>query len=328
MKGTLEGLSSNELPTGIIAMEDIARVLGRPLAHLWKRVLGAQLPTPAEAPLPSYEPAGRDGLVDFESRELLLRTVLSGKDPTNAMEFLLARGSFPPTELGRIRCEDLLSTVMDLARAANGLCLGESLDDEIVEVDLVEEQGATQLLGALPGRRRGGRLEVISSKNPKRLLDAWVRHLVMCACVSKAPACNSFLVRRAEKRDIEVWQMPFLDRQQAQDFLKRLLGLYRKAWKIPLRVFPDASFAYANAWLQSQSENRAWEAVRQSLQPEGRVTSGDEQERVLARYLFGHGDIELLAERPEPPELSFAELSGLVFRPMLELCSFEVQRNE
>ncbi|MCU0663744.1 MAG: exodeoxyribonuclease V subunit gamma, partial [Myxococcota bacterium] len=312
--------------SGVVFLEDLVHGLGRPLLHLWTRVLGAGMPKTAMPTLPGYEPAGRDGLAEYELRETLLREAMQRKDPAAVVEVILARGVLPPGELGRARCQELLASTRLLREVAHGLDLGETVADHLVEVDLPAGGHNECVVGVLSGRRSRGRLEVTSSRNPRRLLHAWVRHLAMCGAGTSSAAGTSALVRRGPGDLVETWTMPSLAGPWAVDRLAQLVGLYQMAARVPLRLFSGASFAFSKALFEGKSESTAWDLARLEWQPPGQRAFGDAAEKTITRYLFGHSDFELLEEHPAAPELSFAELSAAVFGPIFEHCSAKTEK--
>jgi exodeoxyribonuclease V gamma subunit len=144
----------------------------------------------------------------------------------------------------------------------------------------------------------------------KHLLDAWIRHLALCALAPDDQARRTVIVGRPERPGgARVCRLrPVLD---------ELLRLYVAGQQRPLLLFPRASLAYVQALRDHKDDDEARMAARAEWA--GR-TFGEGEDPHLARIF---GDLDPLAEGfslLDPPLVGgdFASLSRRVFTPLLD----------
>lgn len=301
-----------------IDLEELVRFLSRPMESFWNQVLGAGAVSSVETKMEVYEPVGRDPLADYQAREELLQRCLAGGAPQASLELHVARGLLPPGELGRARHDELAILSSHLVQAVRQLNLGDALEEAVAQVRLAQPGRNAFISGVLSGLRQRGRLEVTSSRNPRQLIGAWVRHLVLCACPEFGLPMRSLVVRRAARDDVEVWEMGPMSSEQATTLLTDLALLSKRGQRFPLRLFPSSSFAYAQALFLGASNDAAMAAARAEWDPYQGGPSFDNGQKLLTRRLWGRSDADLLYEQPPGSEPSFVELAVAVWGPLLE----------
>lgn len=157
-------------------------------------------------------------------------------------------------------------------------------------------------------------------------VGAWLHHLALC----QIPVDETHEVKRASlillegrgngRAKVERMVWPELSAAEAASFLRDLLGLYREGWERPLPLFPESSWAFAEArHAEKQMEDQEQSRKRRSPY------------QVAADKWYGTGYFQPNAPAPEvedpylqhcfgrQPDFKgeFEELAMRVYEPML-----------
>jgi len=93
-----------------------------------------------------------------------------------------------------------------------------------------------------------GRVQVGFAKGRgHRLLDLWLNHLALnCAAPARHPRASHLVARTGKDGQPAVITFRAVDR--ARELLAQLIEIYLLGQRVPLPLFKEASWAYADAW--------------------------------------------------------------------------------
>ncbi|MGB4246286.1 MAG: exodeoxyribonuclease V subunit gamma [Pseudohongiellaceae bacterium] len=162
-----------------------------------------------------------------------------------------------------------------------------------------ETEAALHLRGQVAGCISGiGLLHYTpSSLKGKYLISAWVEHLALCAGNALAAGESTLLYCRDARLRFEP-----LAAEEAREQLSQYLELYREGVTRPLPIFPDATFAFA----QAEGDKALKAAYRSWAGDEFRDIPGD-QDDAYVRLLSRDGDRDPLTES------EFSELAATLY---------------
>jgi len=252
-------------------------------------------------------------------------------DPADLYPALRADGVLPLGWPGRLAFEAMLPGVDALREALDRWLTQPDLPALRVDVSL----GTTRLTGWLRGLRAGAQLRYRYGRVRARdKLAAWIHHLALCAMGPRAEGREvlpdtTVLVGRAAKKagQAEVHHLERLSAPEARDHLATLVSLYEAGQRIPLRIFPEPSLAYAQVMHSAPAADAAaldvaraaaLDAARRAFTSTHR-TSGDDAD-VYVRQAHAGAD-DLLATGPaavEDPGLAFSDLAVAVYGPLVD----------
>ena len=143
-----------------------------------------------------------------------------------------------------------------------------------------------------------------ASIKPKDLLRFWVQHLVLNAALPGGPYSNAVLVGSDK-----VFEAPPLAR--APEFLAGLLDLYWKGLTTPLKFFPQAAWAYADAVLKQEAGRSKQEPIDIAhVRWEGHPFTGVPGECEDPYF-------DLCFRNTDPLDKEFEQTARAVFEPLL-----------
>lgn len=241
---------ADDLP-GAIELERLIRFLQHPVKFFFNARMRLFISEAVEDE--DEEVFSLDGLQSWKIRGELLTTLLQSEpeqpvtqDARTAMLQLLdARGQLPHGALAQTAYDEIDSNAQHLL---DQLQIYQSVQREQHSVDLVlepesaamEKRLTGQIISCYPGI---GLLHYTpSSLKGKTLIRAWVEHLALCADGALAQhECTRLICRDA------TLVFPVLSAEDARGQLRLYYGLYQEGMIRPLPIFPDASFAFAQA---------------------------------------------------------------------------------
>jgi exodeoxyribonuclease V gamma subunit len=235
-----------------ITIERLCTFFMNPVKYLLQQRLGVfidkKLPIPEER-----ENFNLDNLQKYLIGQDLLKSRLSGSDITNNLSIQMAKGVLPHGNVGRYVIEELSRETDIFIRTMNHFTNDETIGD--IDVDL--EINGFYLSGKLTGIHRHGLIRIrYAQKKAKDLLSSWVLHLVLSALKHRQWAPKTILVCKNG-----TWEFEPLD--NGTEFLHDLLQIYWQGLCEPLRLFPEASYAYAHQRLtRNKSQESALNAAR------------------------------------------------------------------
>jgi exodeoxyribonuclease V gamma subunit len=269
---------------GIVSLAQLVRFFRNPVAQLLKVRLELRFEEEEEA-VPDREPFALNALEKWQVGERIVQALVAGQDAGSLWPVLRGSGLLPMGTPGRMLFDELAAVAGGIASEALACGAGEALDD--IDVDLAV--GEHRVLGFLDGRRTRGALYVSYAKlGPKRLLPAWIKHLV--ATVAGLQPQRAWVVGRGPASSTA--RQDFAAVVEPERSLRALLDLYARGMCEPLPFMPDSSFAYAGGYLQGleQSGGDEDEARRMGQAAAARSWHG--------KTLWGHGYVPGDGEDP------------------------------
>ncbi|MFZ5775419.1 MAG: exodeoxyribonuclease V subunit gamma [Thermodesulfobacteriota bacterium] len=208
--------------------------------------------------------------------------------------------------------------VLPLAEKAGRYAPSQALPARIAVARL--DQGRL-VEGRLGDRYAEGQVRcTVSRLHGKVLLDAWLRHLLLCADAPGDQACRTVVIGQGDKHGAV--SIAFAPVEAPLALLADLLALHEAGSTEPLLFFPKTSFAYADAIKRGRDEEQALAAA--GRQYRGHGFSGappGEGENPYLRLLLGEDDPLAPGYSPYRVQAlrhSFAELALRVYSPMLD----------
>lgn len=292
----------------VVRLADLIRFFRMPTEYLLKHRLGVDLMERVEE-MEDREPVSLDALTRYGAGEFLLGKKLRGASPEDIYPILKSRGDFPLGVPGRCAFDDLDHEAglleEDIRRTFGEAEMLPPISAEVVLGDF-------QVTGALDRLTPEGRMaHTFGRLTEGRKIELWITHLFM-NIVSPLPCpATSLMIGRGQKG---VERCRFGALPDAAYQLRDLLAVYRMGVTLPLPLFPVASCAYAQAFLDAGErppERKAMATIVRnfmSATPEHPGESG----HPAIRRLFGTRN-----PLTDTGEAGFAELAVRVFGPML-----------
>ncbi|WPL15742.1 Exodeoxyribonuclease V gamma chain [Thiorhodovibrio winogradskyi] len=272
-----------------VELHDLLGFLRDPSGHFLRKRIGLRLPRSEDAPSDDEPFIVGTGLARYGLRTALLDSRQAGFGDDDILATLRAAGVLPHGTFGAQQTRQELALVDDLIARRTPL-LGEPLDP--VDVDL--EIGEFRLVGELHPLTTAGLVLTRPAKlKPKDRLNAWVRHLVLCAAAPAGVKASTAYVAEDVTLMLDAVQDPV-------DQLADLLALYWEGLSRPVPFFPATSFA----WCDQQTD----EAVANSWDG-GYYAAGESQELAVRMAFRGQ---DALAD-------PFKALALRIYQPIAEV---------
>jgi len=254
--------------TSEVSLDDMSRFLQNPAAALVRGRLGIRPPREVE-PLADREPLLPDPLERYQIAQPLLAPAIRGVDPDALWDSLRAGGQLPAGIAGRCVFEELAPMVQEVAHAVRPLLDGEAL----APVGVRAELPSGLITGWLPTLWPGGQvLYRFARVKAKHQLDAWVRHLALCAVAEgrdDLPTRTLLVGRHPRARRAQVLAWGPVDDPHGR--LDELLALVQRGRRELVPLVPDVSVSYllakragrdSESWRRRQAQQRVDEVAR------------------------------------------------------------------
>jgi exodeoxyribonuclease V gamma subunit len=216
-----------------LTLDDLARFLANPCAFLLRRRLGVRLRQAGEA-LEEREPFHLDAREGYFLKQQLLEARLAGIEPARALEVIAATGALPLGQVGRVQSRSIAAAVDSVWQRLERF--GPPRPGTVLDVDL--SLGSFHLTGRVTPREAGGmvhaRVAVIKARD---ILGLWIQHLAAGAAGRHG---ESILIGSNATH-------AYRPCDDAAGTLERLLELYWRGLRQPLKFFPRSSRAFAEA---------------------------------------------------------------------------------
>jgi exodeoxyribonuclease V gamma subunit len=294
-----------------LVVDDLLRYFRHPTRFLLQRRVGLYLADEGDA-VDDREPVTLGPLERYSLGSSLLGRALEHGDLADAFPSVRAAGGLPLGAAGACAFADMVPEVETLGSEAASWMQGDPPDPVAVDVTV----GGTRLGGTLPGVWPGAQLVHGYGKlDARRLLDIWIRHLVLLSLEDDDLPSTSVLVARPERAggpsSVSLGRL-----EGAGELLADLVEVYLAGQREPLPLFPAASLEYVDGWHRAghlDDADRHAEAMRRASAAFHRRwgAPGDAADRYVVRA-FGSAD------PLEAGEGDFARLSLRVFDPLLE----------
>lgn len=294
-----------------LELDRLVRFFQQPAGELLKRRLGINLGEWVRD-RSDREPMELDNLEQWKAGTEILEHRLDELPALRSRELLRAMGLLPLGAAGDSLYEAIALDTDPIAAVARRLRVGTRLPNLSLDLSLP----TLRLVGQLDRRWTTAMVRAqYGFVRAKHLLDAWIRHLALCAQGPGDQTQRTVLVGRPERPGgARVCRLqPVADAPERLDELARL---YVAGQQRPLLLFPRASLAYTTALVEGKDDGEARLAARAEWA--GR-TFAESDDPHLARIF---GDLDPLTEGfslLDPPLLGgdFASLSKRVFMPLL-----------
>ena len=276
-------------------IESLCRFFSHPIKFLLQQRLGIYLEK-ADALADQREDFDLDFLDRYLVGQRLVNTRMSGNDLDAYRAAEMARGQFPHGNVGTLRYNEMSIAVEQFAGRVERFqkkCIAGPLE-------LQFEVGEFNLQVRLPQLYDRGLVQYrYAGERAQDLLQLWIFHLAFCDIAQENwPRTSSMIFKNS------VWQFRPVD--QPRQFLTDLLNIFEIGLQQPLHLFPTSSLEYVQQQINGKTENAAMALAR-------RKWSGND---------FSRGESEdpyfnLCFKMTDPLDVSFAEVSQAVFRPLL-----------
>jgi len=281
-----------------------------------------QLRLPREEDVvPELDPTEPAGLDRFKVGQAMLRAIESGDA---ALERLAAAPIVPRGIPGEAALRKLRAEVAAIARVAAKRREGEARPDLEDALTLeVEGLGAVRLAGRVDSLHESGRVVSDFRKiGGTSELDAWIRHLFLCACAPAGVEQRTILVGRPQ--DSKGNRVAVFDRvKDPEGQLARLYAWAASADRVPLPFLPETSRAFAEK-LERDPE-AAWRDANKTFHGSGGGASWStpEVERELETVRLWEGRSPVSPSPIVPGGTSFDALATEIFGPLLDARSVD-----
>jgi len=325
-----------------VDIEDIARFFSHPSRFLLEKRLGLFLRDDAPG-IEATEHFSLDPLMAYQLGDDLAGKGFKGEETGDFFSLEQARGRLPHGTPGRVYYQRTKVGANAFARKVgqySGLKPGESLaalkTGRVIEGS-IELSG--ELAGELAGATIAGAIHCIGPRGAifarfarqkaKDMLNAWIRHLFICALQNETGPGKTETGQsgtgqtgtgygEAENRPEKIkksilicadsaWE--FDDVMDAEGALESLLDLFWQGLRHPLPFFPESSYAFATRMAGKKSVREGLKAAMSKWEG-GDFAMGESQDLYYARC-FGLG---------HPLDDAFMDISTRVFQPMLAHC--------
>ncbi|MDX2470408.1 MAG: exodeoxyribonuclease V subunit gamma, partial [SAR324 cluster bacterium] len=223
-------------------LKDLISTLIHPAQALLQRTLGIKFSF-QEKPLENREPQELDDLEKWKIGDEILQKMTKGQDYRR--DDLVKTGHFPPAAWGQIALDEISAKTDPLLAE-----IKENFPVDSAQPNLAFNLNINnlQIKGNLEQLFDGGLLDFsYSDFKAKALLEAWVRHLVLCALRPKDVSIKSTYICKHSKNGFESYQ--FSEPIEAKSELKKLVKLAQSFLVYPEPFFVEVSYKYASAFL-------------------------------------------------------------------------------
>lgn len=282
-----------------VSLVQLTEFFRHPGRYLLRRRIGLDLRVDAQD-LPDLEPFTVDGRARRAIAQRLLPRLIGDPADPAAGELLAAGIETPGGPVGELLARRELALLREFAGRVHALLAGEPLPPSRALIGLDCAGEAWRLDAALDGLRTGGLvIHEYQAYEPKdgpgavTALQAWIRHLALCAMPAAPAERRTTLVTPAG-----TWRLRAPD--DARALLATLVGIYRDGLSAPVHFFPRSGWAYSR-------DGGGLKAARGEWSPSGPQAAGERDEAANALVFRGRG---------EPLDAAFERLAMAVFAPL------------
>jgi exodeoxyribonuclease V gamma subunit len=284
-----------------VTLDDLTAFFANPSKFLLNRRLKIFLPGEG-AGLDEREPFVLDALEGYQLKQDLLGRALAGQSLVESR--LAATGQLPLGAVGRAEYGRTATRVESFVERLRAKLPTQAIAP--LDLDLV--LGEFHVTGRVAGRNAAGPLLYRCARlKPKDVLRAWLLHLAVNATDTGCVAATTLI---GEDGLREYGPLP-----GARTALKDLLDLYWQGMSSPLKFFPNASLAFAEAEFKSRRRKPSRTArpplEKARVEWEGSDFPKRDGEREDAHFALCFRDADPLDEE-------FVTLARRVFGPILQ----------
>ena len=222
------------------SVERLVEFFRNPSRYLLRRRLGIDLRAVDEA-LADDEPL----IADFPSRaalgDRLLPHALAGRSAADLRALALAGTEMPGGRLGERLLEREIADLQRFAATLADALAVPTLPPAAATLDFDLDGESWRVAGAYADLRAGGLVRWrCDDVRPIDYLAGWIAHLWLCAARPAGAKAETHWHSRNG-----VYRLEALGAAEAREALGRLLELYRRGLREPLRFYPKSAWAYA-----------------------------------------------------------------------------------
>ena len=255
-----------------VPLERLIGFLRNPCRALLRERLGIGLQREDDE-LEDDEPFVADWGARRALAERLLPALIAGCSADEAFALALAGAEMPAGRIGRHALERELAGLRSFAHRLAGPLRDLRADPHPVAVALDVDGATWRVHGTLAGLHAGGLLRYRwDERRPGDLIEAWLQHLMLCAC----PAPGTQCVTTWASRD-GTWRLSPCAEPLAP--LRELLRLHARGLREPLPFFARTAWSYVESGGSVSQARQAWAGGRDP----GRSESADAWIRLALR---------------------------------------------
>jgi exodeoxyribonuclease V gamma subunit len=290
-----------------LSLESLINYFRNPQRSFLKQRLSVHLPRELD-PIEGREPTNLDALERYQIGSELL-TQLAELDASERARVLKQAGRLPPGTLGEVQLANIEALVADVLRTGEA---GEAMPDHSFEIALNEGK----LVGRLDGMHTRARVErTVSTLRTKHKLNAWLRHLALCASRSE-PGRTLLIGRRNDEAEL----IEFLPVSDARALLEDLVGLYRLGMHMPLPYLHTPAQTLVDRLRKGEELTSALRAASLVALPAssaaGQDRDGDDPHVRQVFSLRQLEDLGSLCASDGVVEVAFADVARRILEPL------------
>ncbi len=265
-------------------------------------------PPKEDALLEDSEPTELHQLAKYSLQQELLARAVTGEPFEPLLPIIRARGELPPGHAGEAKLRGLCEAAEDFAALVRQHLPIETAAPYEAQLAI----GQFELSARLDNLREGQLVRYrLTTRKPKDLLRIWIEHLV----INCDRATKSLLIT-ADKNSQPVLE-PFaaLDSKTAREELHKLLELYWRGLREPIRLYPKTSLLFVEKELKPSRNSTPLEAAWKKwyCRPEQwEADRGEPPESTDDYFYLAFRHVE------DPLDEEFQRIARAVFRPPLE----------
>lgn len=298
-------------PTRVLPLAELLKFFRSPSRYLLENRLGVQL-RGDQVSLHEHDATALAPLDGYAVGTALLERIRKGMDVEESRHLTFAQGALPRGQLGTYEHAKMEETARGIAMLAQALLR----DRTASHVALRTEVGPFTIEGTLTNVYDSKRVHIQFSRLRGRgLLPHWVEHLLLTLHTND-PTLTTWIVGRDEEcNEPAIACLEPVAEPKAE--LKNLLELFELGSRVPVPLFPDLAFTFAQ---NPKAADYFWEKGWKELL---------EQEEATGRVYGQHS--HLLIDRPMVVVKgvaipTFEQVSHRVFTPLISHLSLPAWR--
>ncbi|HOV91175.1 MAG TPA: exodeoxyribonuclease V subunit gamma [Syntrophorhabdaceae bacterium] len=275
-----------------ITNQDLKRFFSHPVKFFLNNRLGIFLDD-KEASVKDDEPFELDNLEKYTIRSKLIEKMVSYTGAEKTKEIIYARGMLPPKTLGKVSLDYISKEVEGFFKKIEGY-----ISDKREPIDFHIEINGFKINVRINDLYKYGIVRYRGSNNlrARDLLELWIDHVLLSLYQPEKAIILSMN---------EIYSFRQVDK--SNEIIKKLLEIYQEGMKMPIRFFPEISFAYAKNLKKNGNESSALSSARNKW--ENQYYENQKSIDLYYRFYFGES---------EPFDKIFCELAKTIFYPLLE----------
>jgi len=283
-----------------ISIRDFVRFFKNPSRFLLNRRLFMELEIPY-LKVEDREPFSLDSYKEAVIGYRVLEELLEGESLKEIRRRLMVDPDLPQGAVRSVMIDeiirDALNLYMELKKViGDDKAVKISVDLEIEDFKLEDEIENMFL-------NKGHLRYKISHIHPKDYLDAWIRHILICANGNPIP---TYIVGREKKKDKRYRIVKIQRLRDAKEILKDLLQIYWLGLKRPIHFFPESSYKYMESYLKYGDHKKALESAKKIWEGNPPYKRGEKEDPYIRLCFKGR----------DPFDKEFFELSRIIYESL------------